>query len=271
MRRQYPEGSRVRLREMGAYEPRPVKPSSMGTLQCIDDVGTFHIKWDNGRSLGLVIGQDSFTVLPPEPTLLKLYMPLTAELYERNKYGDLENEPVELDGSELRSYDGPILNALIGNRMPEEAERGIMHWYDEGDSVDEKVRSVVFTAEERNGQLWGVAECRVVGTLTPEELATLTDYIEGQAADGWGEGLEQREIRVDGGAELYVHLWNSDNWSIMTEAERFDTEHKYGVPIEAQQSGFDGERSRSGVSEPCPQGGASGTELVATMGGMALG
>ena len=180
-------------------------------------------------------------------------------------------DPVELDVIELRAYDGRILNALIVSRMPEEAERGIMHWYDEGDSVDEKVRSVVFTAEERNGQLWGVAECRVVGTLTPEELATLTDYIEGQAADGWGEGLEQREIRVDGGAELYVHLWNSDNWSIMTEAERFDTEHKYGVPIEAQQSGFDGERSRSGVSEPCPQGGASGTELVATMGGMALG
>ena len=117
-----------------------------------------------------------------------------------------------------------IVTAMVRNHTEEEAERGIMHWYGDDNSVDDKVRSVFFTAEEREGKLWGVAECRVVGELTPEELAELKDYISGQASDGWGEGFEQRPIDTDQG-EVYVHLWSFDkDWSIQTEQERFGPE-----------------------------------------------
>ena len=228
MREQYPVGSRIRLTEMNDPYSK-LTPGSEGTLMHIDDIGTFHVNWDCGSTLGLVIGEDRFSVLPPQTRELKLYMPLTAELFERNAWGDLEDDPINLYSEDLWGYEDQITAALLRERMPEEKERGLMHWYDEKDSVEQKVRSAVFTVEERDRKLWGVAECQVVGELTLGEMITLKEYISGQASDGWGEGFEQREINVGDGAELYVHLWNGDSsWSIQTEEECFGQKQQMG-------------------------------------------
>ena len=220
MREQYPKDSRVTLREM--KDPyAPVEPGSTGKLDFIDDAGTFHVSWDSGRTLGLIIGEDSFSIKPPETHLLKLYMPMTVDCYEKKEWGDTENEPTELDSREAVRYTDNIVAALARECLPEEASRGLMHYYGGNDSVSQKVKSLTFTAEARDGRLWGVAECQVTGELKSKDLATLKEYISGQASDGFGEGFEQREIKVDGRG-LYAHLWSdADSWSIRTEQECF--------------------------------------------------
>ena len=46
----------------------PIAPGTEGEVDFVDDIGTIHMKWDNGRALGIVPGEDSFSVLPPKLT-----------------------------------------------------------------------------------------------------------------------------------------------------------------------------------------------------------
>ena len=103
----------------------PILPGTEGEVDFVDDEGQIFMKWNNGRTLPLAPGKDSFTVLPPKLTSLKLYMPLTADLYERNEYGDLDDSSTLLEGRELRGYQDQITAALVKNRMPEETERPV--------------------------------------------------------------------------------------------------------------------------------------------------
>ena len=228
LREQYPKGSRIRLIEMGD-DSHPIAPGSMGTLEDIDDAGQFHVKWDSGSGLALIIGVDRFQVQPPEPQTLKFYMPLTAQLYTRDDWGDLEEYGNDLNGRDLRDYESCIHETMLENQLPEEKERGLMRWYDKDDSVNKKVQSVIFDVESRDGQLWCVAECRITGELLPEEKETLAEYISGQASDGWGEGFEQRAIDLKEG-DLYVSLWNTGDWTIQTEEERFSPDSHTRLP-----------------------------------------
>ena len=48
-------------------------------------------------------------------------MPLTAELYVRDDYGEYPDEAVWLNGWDLLEYEDKIRNALVQNRMPDAA------------------------------------------------------------------------------------------------------------------------------------------------------
>lgn len=218
VREQYPPGTRIRLNSMD--DPyAPIASGTEGTVNFVDDIGTLHCTFDNGRILGVIPGEDSFTVIPHPLQTLKLYMPLTIKLYEHGEYGDMNDSPTELDGRDALEYEDHILAAITKERLPERSQRGLMAYYSENDAVNRKVQSYTFTVEEVSGKLMGVADCRVSGELTAEETELLKNDITGQAADGFGEGLEQRPIQT-GEGELYVSLWSSNrSWSIMTQDE----------------------------------------------------
>lgn len=215
LRKRYPKGTRVQLVSM--EDPySPIAPGTEGEIAFIDDTGSVHVKWDNGSMLALIPGEDSFRVLPSRLTELKLYMPMTVDYFE-----DAYKDAIPLlDFEAVRCVDN-INAAFLRERLPEEAAQGLMLYYDREDGVAEKVRSLNFNAEVKDEKLWGVAVCQVTANLTEAELSRLKDYAAGQASDGFGEGFEQRGIKLPDGSEIYAHLWQDHDWDIQTEAERF--------------------------------------------------
>lgn len=59
IRQQYPVGTHLRLH--GMADPQAVPPGTAGTVVYVDDMGQIGMKWDNGRTLELVPGVDSFS------------------------------------------------------------------------------------------------------------------------------------------------------------------------------------------------------------------
>ena len=64
LRSLYPAGSRIMLIQMGD-DPRPIPPGTKGTVMAVDDMGTVHCLFDNGRRLGLIPGEDAFRKIEP--------------------------------------------------------------------------------------------------------------------------------------------------------------------------------------------------------------
>lgn len=148
---------------------------------------------------------------------LRLFSPLFPHIYRKNEWGNLDDCREDLTAGEVLEYEDEILALIEKEKLPSEGERGLAVYLD--NDLSRKVYSINPSVEEWNGELWGVTEMQTHGTLSPSELAELTEWLSGQFSDGWGEGLEQREIKVEDG-ELYLSFWDSsDRFFIKPEDE----------------------------------------------------
>ena len=81
LKKAYPSGTRIVLNSMG-NDPRPVESGTRGTVAVVDDIGTVHCDFDNGRRLGLIEGEDDFRTLTAQ------------ELAEEENAQGKDNSPV---------------------------------------------------------------------------------------------------------------------------------------------------------------------------------
>lgn len=65
LKQRYSEGTRICLERMGD-DPRPIPPGTNGTVRFIDDCGTIHCSFDNGRMFGVIPEEDSFHIIQQE-------------------------------------------------------------------------------------------------------------------------------------------------------------------------------------------------------------
>ena len=63
IKKNFPPGTRVVLDEMHD-EYRNLEPGTEGIVKCVDDIGTIHVNWNCGSSLGVVNGIDQCHRIP---------------------------------------------------------------------------------------------------------------------------------------------------------------------------------------------------------------
>jgi len=121
LREQYPPGTRVRL-DITRDPYNSVEPGTVGTVELVDDIGTVHAHWDSGQSLGLIPGEDSFSVVPLQR--LMLYMPIHGEMPGQDVDDYLSTYAGRINGHTLLEFKDIIEKALVKHREPEEVKRG---------------------------------------------------------------------------------------------------------------------------------------------------
>ena len=172
---------------------------------------------------------------------MKFYSPLTADFfpnepdYEDEFYAEYESYPQ--DGHELLEYETAIHDAVENDTRDFGGD--LMQYYHEDDSVRGKVVTAIPSVEVHGNKLCGCLTVELKEPLLDDEQTVLCNYISGQYSDGWGEGFEQRNIRVDDGT-LAVHFWQEDGFKMTPSFEKIPKPEKNSLRPKMQLIGQDG-------------------------------
>ena len=88
IKKMYPAGTRLCCDRM-QDDPRPIEPGTCGTVVGVDDAGQVMMKWDNGRSLSLIPGLDSFHIVQQKLEPVKEQETVKLTVSEERLHGQL--------------------------------------------------------------------------------------------------------------------------------------------------------------------------------------
>lgn len=141
---------------------------------------------------------------------LKFFLHNPREEEENGEYGsnDLYDECYKIPNNWALAYTEAIELAIRRDRDWMDQTHGLAEYLP--DELRQKIWSLFPDIEVMgDGQIYCSAKMELTAALTPDETAALKDYWSGQLSDGWGEGFEQREIKIKH-EELYMVPWGSD-------------------------------------------------------------
>jgi hypothetical protein len=213
-----PDGGRIRINF-------PDGTSEEKTCRYIDDT---HVQFGDGSgAFGLQhicefaerIENIGATVEPVTEPMVKLterfYCPLKFVVFDRDEYGDLEDDGDDLDGRYATRYEDEIRELLKKEHSYEGCDLKSMARYQD----NPKVLSAEWDVQEIRGTLYGMITVELAAPLSLSEEKELKAWISGQNSDGFGEGFEQQEIETGDGVG-YLSFWNSgNNYFIKNETE----------------------------------------------------
>lgn len=106
----YTPGTRVRLLKMDDSQAPPI--GTLGTIDHVDDIGTIHVRWENGSSLGVAWGEDKVELVDKVITIC---------YHERKVWESREQAKefyvqamVSSEGSERERYYNILCDLMLG-------------------------------------------------------------------------------------------------------------------------------------------------------------
>lgn len=120
LKNEYPVGCRVELTHMSDPYNTKLVPGCRGTVRAVDDIGTIHVAWDCGSSLGVVYGEDSCRKLDT----------VTVICYGETKVWDSRKEAEQFflegmaacEGAEKERYTNIFLDLTSGKTVCRDVE-----------------------------------------------------------------------------------------------------------------------------------------------------
>ena len=103
---------------MMGSDPRPIESGTRGTVDHVDDLGTIHCTFDNGRRLGIIPEEDSFRTLTQDEILDEQSEKLQMEYIDKVKEHTNES-PLEVTvGNKLYQIYYAAANAAGDTEVP---------------------------------------------------------------------------------------------------------------------------------------------------------